>query len=162
ATDDGADAALDAVKRLSLRNLVKLHDAAIVRWPAGARRPQTSQLHGVTETFALGGAVGGLLLGLLFSVPVVGAAAGLAVGAAGSKWMEKVSDLGIDKTFIDDIRRKVTPGTSALFLLTSDAALDAAVAELREFDFELVATNLSDDDERKLRDALRGEGGAGG
>jgi len=153
-TEDGADAALDAVKRLSTRNLIKLHDAAIVRWPAGARRPRTSQLHGVTGSFALGGAIGGLLMGLLFSVPVVGIVAGAAVGAASAEGMEALSDLGIDRAFIDNIRQKITPGTSALFLLTSDAAVDAAVEEFREFEFELAATSLSDDDERKLRDAF--------
>jgi uncharacterized membrane protein len=37
-----------------------------------------------------------------------------------------------------------------LFLLTSDEAVE----EFREFDFELAATSLSDDDERKLREAF--------
>jgi uncharacterized membrane protein len=93
-------------------------------------------------------------MGLLFSVPVVGVAAGVALGAAGARGMEALSDLGIDRAFIDNIRQKITPGTSALFLLTSDAAVDAAVEEFREFEFELAATSLSDDDERKLRDAF--------
>lgn len=158
-TEDGADAALDAVKRLSTRNLIKLHDAAIVRWSAGARRPRTSQLHGIAGSFALGGAVGGLLMGLLFSVPVVGIVAGAAVGAASAHGMEALSDLGIDRAFIDDVRQKITPGTSALFLLTSDAAEDAVVEEFREFDFELAATSLSDDEERKLRDVFAAKGG---
>jgi uncharacterized membrane protein len=93
-------------------------------------------------------------MGLLFAVPVFGAAAGVAVGAAGGRWMVALSDLGIDRAFIDDVRQKVTPGTSALFLLTSDAAVDAVVEEFLPFEFELVATNLSDDDERALRDAF--------
>jgi uncharacterized membrane protein len=35
-------------------------------------------------------------MGLLFSVPVVGVVAGVAVGAAGARGMEALSDLGID------------------------------------------------------------------
>lgn len=154
ATEDGADDALDAVKRLSTRNLIKLQDAAIVRWPARARRPRTSHLHDVSGAFAVPGALGGLLMGLIFSVPVVGLAAGAAIGAAGGRWMVSLADLGIDRAFIDGVRAKVTPGTSALFLLTSDATLEAVAEEFRGLAFDLVATNLSDDDEQRLRDAI--------
>jgi hypothetical protein len=59
----------------------------------------------------------GLLFGLLFFVPLLGAALGAGFGAlAGS-----LSDAGIDDEFIKSVREEVEPGTSALFLLTSDA-----------------------------------------
>lgn len=44
---DGADAVFGAIKDLSTRNLIKLQYAAVVRWPAGARRPRTSQVHDI-------------------------------------------------------------------------------------------------------------------
>lgn len=47
-----------------------------------------------------------------------------------------------------------TPGTSALFLLTSDAVLDRVRDGLAQFDFELVSTNLSAEEEQKLREAF--------
>lgn len=150
-TEDGAETALDTIKSLSTRNLIKLHDAGIVWWPAGARRPRTSQLHAITETLALGGALGGLLLGLLFAAPVLGVAAGAVMGAASGNWMKSVSDLGIDRDFVDGVRQKVEPGTSALFLLTSDANLDAVVSAFHDFEFDLFATNLSDHDQKRLR-----------
>lgn len=154
ATPDGADAVLDDVKRLSTRNLIKLQDAAVVSWPEGKRRPRTSQLHDVTGPYALGGSFWGLLIGLLFAVPLLGALAGAAVGAVAADRMSALSGLGIDREFMERIRAQVTPGTSALFLLTSDAVRDEVFAELGRHDFEIVATNLSDEEEQRLRDAF--------
>ena len=68
----------------------------------------------------LGGAFWGLLFGLIFLVPLLGAAVGAATGAfAGT-----LTDVGIDDGFIKEVRKTVTPGTSALFLMTSDAGID--------------------------------------
>lgn len=89
-----------------------------------------------------------MLFGLIFLVPFFGAAFGAAMGAfAGS-----LADFGINDDFIAAVRQKVTPGTSALFLLTSDAVRDKVKEELGALDAELVSTNLSVDDEEKLRE----------
>jgi uncharacterized membrane protein len=48
----------------------------------------------------------------------------------------------------------VKEGTSALFLMTSDAVMDQVVQEMRGLKFEIIATNLSAEQERKLRDAF--------
>ena len=56
------------------------------------------------------------------------------------------------------MRDQVTPGTSALFALTSDAtAPDKVVDELRQYDFELISTNLPEEQERQLREAFAEE-----
>ena len=69
---------------------------------------------------ALGGGFWGLLFGLIFFVPLLGAAIGAATGAlAGS-----LTDVGIDDEFINKVRDQVTPGTSALFVMTSHAVVD--------------------------------------
>jgi uncharacterized membrane protein len=48
----------------------------------------------------------------------------------------------------------VTPSTSALFLLTSDADTDEVVKALRGTDMHLVATNLSEEQAHELRALL--------
>ena len=68
----------------------------------------------------MGGAFWGLLFGLIFFVPLLGAAIGAASGALSGS----LRDVGIDDSFINRVRDRVTPGTSALFLMSSDAVVD--------------------------------------
>jgi len=49
------------------------------------------------------------------------------------------------------IRAKVTEGTSALFLMTSGAVMDKVADEVKHLDFEIIATNLSKEQEEKLK-----------
>jgi uncharacterized membrane protein len=49
----------------------------------------------------------------------------------------------------------VTEGTSALFALTSGATTpEEVIDELRHYDFEIISTNLSEEQENKLREAF--------
>jgi uncharacterized membrane protein len=48
----------------------------------------------------------------------------------------------------------VTPGTSALFALTSGAVQDKVADEFRGTEAELIRTNLSDEQEAQLREAF--------
>jgi uncharacterized membrane protein len=52
------------------------------------------------------------------------------------------------------VKGKVTEGTSALFLMTSDAVLDKVRGAFQEMKFEIMATNLSEEQEEKLRAAF--------
>ena len=102
-----------------------MHDAATVSWEEGKKKPKTRQLHSLTGIGAMGGMFWGMLFGLIFFVPLLGAAIGAASGAlAGS-----LSDVGIDDDFIKSARDKVTPGTSALFLMSRDGAVNDKVKE---------------------------------
>jgi len=58
--------------------------------------------------------------------------------------------MGIDEDFIQSIRSKVTEGTSALFLMTSDAVEDRVVEAMKQTKFEFIASNLSKAEEKKL------------
>lgn len=91
-----------------------------------------------------------LLFGLLFFVPLLGMAVGAAAGALGGS----LSDVGIDDEFIASVRQKVTPGTSALFLLSSDAVLDKVRDAFAGTNAELIHTNLSSEQEAQLRDVF--------
>jgi uncharacterized membrane protein len=103
----------------------------------------------------MGGAFWGFLFGLLFFVPLLGLAVGAAMGAmAGS-----MGDVGIDDQFIKEVREKITPGTSAVFLMTQDAVQDKVAAELSSMKghVELLHTNLTNEQEAKLREAFADE-----
>jgi hypothetical protein len=83
------------------------------------------------------------MFGLLFFVPLLGMAVGAAMGAlAGS-----MSDVGIDDRFVEEVREKVTPGTSALFVMTSRVVEDRVLEEFRGTRAELISTNLSREQE---------------
>jgi uncharacterized membrane protein len=147
----GADEASETLKQLGSQELIAVHDAATVSWEEGTKKPKTQQLHNLAATGALGGAFWGMLFGLFFFVPLLGAAIGAATGAlAGS-----LTDVGIDDAFINRVRDKVTPGTSALFVLSSDAVVDKVKdAFAGEHRPELLYTNLSDEQEAALREVF--------
>src|SRR5205085_9469906 len=112
----GADSAVETLKGLQEEGLIKVHDAAIVTFEEGAKKPKTRQLSGLTSAGALGGAFWGMLFGLIFFIPLLGLAIGAGIGAlAGS-----MTDVGIDDHFIKKVREEIKPGTSALFVLSSD------------------------------------------
>ena len=149
-TPDGADAALAKLEELQSQRLIQVVDAAVVRWEPGHKKPRTRELHNNAGASAMGGGFWGLLLGLIFFVPILG----LAIGAATGALLGSMNDVGISKEFISSVREKITPGTSALFLLSSDAVLDRVRDEFRGSDAELITTNLSADQEQKLRQAF--------
>src|SRR6188472_1892004 len=119
-TPEGAAEAEQILIGLSKEELIHIYDAATVEWQPGKKRPKTRQSNSLTGAGALGGAFWGLLFGLLFFVPLLGLAIGAGAGALGGS----LSDAGIDDDFIDSVKAKVTPGTSALFIMSSDAVLD--------------------------------------
>lgn len=146
----GAEFALSLLERLQREELLQINDAAYVFWPEGRKKPKTQQLHSMTGVGALGGSFWGLLFGLIFFVPLLGAAIGAGIGAlAGS-----MSDVGISDDFINSVKQRVTPGTSALFLLSSDAVVDRIRDTFKDADAELIASNLSAEQEAKLREVF--------
>ena len=146
----GADRVMIALQGMQERELITLEDAAVVSWPQGNRKPTTHQLHSTAGAGAGWGAFWGFLIGMIFFVPFLGAAIGGMSGA--------MSDVGIDDDFIKQVREKVTEGTSALFALTSGAtAVDKVVDELKAYDFEIISTNLPEEQEQQLREAFAHE-----
>ncbi len=144
---EGAQNMIYTLENLQKQQLIQIDDGAIVTWPAGASKPKTQQLHNLTGVGALGGAFWGMLFGLLFFIPFFGLAVGAAIGAL----MGHFAHYGIDESFIDQVRGKITPGTSALFLLSSGAVVDKVAAAVKGQQFEIIQTNLSKEQEDKLR-----------
>lgn len=149
-TVDGAQEMLNRVYALQLQELIVVDDAAVVTWPKGRKSPKTKQAVSVTGAGSLDGAFWGLLFGFLFFVPVVGMAVGAVVGGLASRF----TDYGIDDNFIKKVRDQVTPGTSALFLMTEREVVDRVIDEFKGGDFEMVTSNLSKEQETELRAAF--------
>ena len=149
-TPHGAEQAEQTALSLQKQQLITVHDAATVSWEEGKRKPKTRQSNNLTGAGALGGSFWGLLFGLIFFVPILGMAIGAGMGAlAGS-----MSDAGIDDRFIKQVRDQVTPGTSALFILTSDAVQDKVRDAFAGQQAQLISTNLSNEQEAALRHAF--------
>lgn len=153
-TPEGADQALATLERLQKEELIQVLDAAVVTWPADRKKPKTRQLHNLAGGGALGGSFWGLLFGLIFFVPLLG----MVVGAAAGALSGSLADVGIDDDFIDEVRSKVTPGTSALFALTANAVQDKVADAFRGSQAELLHTNLSSDQEAALREVFSESG----
>ena len=149
-TADGAMSMLSRLESLQKQQLITIRDGATIIWPAGASKPKTKQLTSMTGVGALGGAFWGMLFGLLFFVPFFGLAVGAAMGALAGHF----SHYGIDEDFINSVRSKITPGTSALFLLTSGAVVDKVAEAVKDIPFEIIQTNLSKEQEAQLKEAF--------
>ncbi|WP_029137964.1 DUF1269 domain-containing protein [Nakamurella lactea] len=149
-TPEGAEQAEAAALDLQTRDLIRIQDAAVVSWEIGKKKPKTKQLNSLTGAGALGGTFWGMLFGLLFFIPLIGAAVGAAMGALTGAF----TDVGIDDSFIKRVREKVVPGTSALFIMTTDAVVDKVAEAFRGVNAELIETNLSEAEEASLRAAF--------
>lgn len=153
ATPDGAEAALEKLKSLQAQGLITMLDAAIVTWPVGKQKPKTRQMVNMTGMGALDGAFWGMLFGLIFFMPLLGGLIGAGIGAIGGHF----TDIGIDDAFITSVREKVTEGSSALFLMSQDEVVDRLREAFAGTAMELLATNLSKDQEAKLKAAFSAE-----
>ena len=98
-----------------------------------------------------------LLFGSFFFVPVLG----MSIGRGLDDLMRKVEEVAVNGQFENDVRDIVQPGTSALFLVTSDAHLDEVAERLGEHGGRMVAAPLSDPGLESLRDRLHGEPATG-
>src|SRR5215469_3673261 len=148
---DGAEKGLELAQGLQKQQLLQLLDAAIVIWPKGKKKPKTRHLGDLTCAGAWDGAFWGMLFGLLFFMPFLGAAFGAAVGALSGHF----ADYGIGKDFLEQVRNKVTEGSSALFLLLGQVTADRVVEAFKTAPkFEIIASNLSNEQEAKLKAAF--------
>jgi uncharacterized membrane protein len=99
---------------------------------------------------AVWGGFWGMLFGLLFFIPFAGLAIGAGMGALFGHFGEK----GIDKAFQQQVRDYLKPGTSALFMVIEQATPDKAISALSQYGGTVIRTSLSDEDTKKLQDAL--------
>jgi uncharacterized membrane protein len=146
----GATEAMAKLAGVQQQRLIEIMDAAIVEWPEGKKKPKTRQVNDLAAAGALSGAFWGMLFGMLFFVPFFGMAMGAAMGALSSHF----ADYGINDDFMKSIRDQVTEGTSALFLLTGAVTLDKVEEEMKGQIGTLIKSNLTHEQEMKLREGF--------
>jgi uncharacterized membrane protein len=145
-----ADEVVNKLDELHREGLIQLADwARVIRHDDG--KVDVRQAHNTTAAGAAGGALWGMLIGLIFLMPLAGLAIGGAVGALTGR----LADYGIDDKFVKDLAKQIQPGTSALFLYVVQATTDKVVDRLKEYQPTLLRTSLSQDAEEKLRAAIQ-------
>jgi uncharacterized membrane protein len=147
-----AEQARDTVSQLESELVIQADQvASISRDPEGKYHVHTSHGGGGTGAGAVWGGFWGLLFGLLFFIPFAGWAMGAGMGALFGHFGQK----GIDKAFQEQVRGHLQPGTSALFLVIEQATPDKAIAALQQYGGTVIKTSLSDEDTKKLQEALQ-------
>jgi len=147
-TPEGAEEVLTKLSPLQKERLIEIKDAATVSWPMGKKKPKTKQAVNLAGLGALDGAFWGLLFGLIFFCPIFGIAVGASMGALSGS----LKDYGINDNFINDVKSKVTEGTSALFLFTGEVTIDKVEDALGGISAELIQSNLTHEEEAKLKE----------
>ena len=136
--------------KLQKEHLIDLEDAVVVTKDA-AGKIQLHQAVNLTAAGAVSGGFWGTLIGMIFLNPIFGAAVGASFGAISGA----LTDLGIDDQMMKDVAAKLSPNTSALFVLVRSVTADKVVPEIQKFGGTILQSSLSHDDEARLQAALR-------
>jgi uncharacterized membrane protein len=140
-----------ALAKLQKEYLISMEDVVVVTKDEKGK-VKLHQAVNLTAAGAVGGTFWGMLIGLIFLNPLLGAAVGAGAGAISGK----LSDIGIDDKFMKELGETITAGSSALFVLVRKATPDKVLAELKGFRGKVLKTSLTEDKEEKLREVLSG------
>jgi uncharacterized membrane protein len=140
-----------ALLKMQKEHLIELEDSVVVtRTDKG--KLKLDQAVNLTSAGAIGGGFWGMLIGLIFLNPLLGAAVGATAGAVSGK----LTDLGLSDQMIKDISGTLKANNSALFVLVRRATVDKVLSGLKEFagKGKVYQTSLTKDDENALREAI--------
>ncbi len=147
-----AEQAMDTVRQLQGDLIIQAEQvAAISRDMEGKYHVHTQHGGASAAGGAWWGGFWGLLFGMLFFIPF----AGLAIGAGMGALFGHMGEKGIDKAFQQQVRDYVQPGTSALFMVIDKATPDKAIAAMQQYGGTVIRTSLSEEDTKKLQEALQ-------
>jgi uncharacterized membrane protein len=149
-TEAKAEEVRTRILELQKEYLIKLGDA-VVATKTDAGKIKLNQLVNTTAAGAVSGSFWGLLIGVLFLNPLVGAAIGAASGALGGA----LTDVGINDDFMKGLAESIQPGNGALFLLVQEMTTDKVLKEISGFGGVVLKTSLDETKEQVLRDALQ-------
>ncbi|MDR0776998.1 MAG: DUF1269 domain-containing protein [Azonexus sp.] len=138
-------------KLLSMQKeyLLELGDAVIaVKDDKGTIK--LNQLINTTAAGAVSGTFWGALIGLIFLMPLVGAAVGAASGAIGGA----LADVGINDEWMKETAASIQPGSAALFLLIRKLTTDKVLERLQGEGGTVMKTSFDHTKEAALRAAL--------
>lgn len=140
-----------ALFKMQAEYLIEMEDSVVVSKNLKGKT-SLDQAVNLTSAGAVGGGFWGMLIGMLFLNPILGAAVGAGMGALSGK----MNDIGLNDQMMKDLAKSFTPGTSALFVLIRKATADKVLAGLKDFagKGKVFQTSLNKDDEATLRAAL--------
>jgi uncharacterized membrane protein len=140
-----------ALLKMQKEYLIEMEDAVVVTRDQKGKT-KLDQAVNLTSAGAVGGGFWGLLIGMIFLNPLLGAAIGAGAGALSGKF----TDIGLNDQMMKDIGQSFKPGSSGLFLLIRRATMDKVMEGLKEFTGKgkVFKTSLNKDDENALREAL--------
>jgi len=147
-----AEDMLSVFEDMQDKGLIALDDAVIATRGAG-QNVEIKQTKSVTGKFTLRGSGIGLLAGLLLGGPIGGLVGGAAVGAIAGA----LKDSGMDDKFIRKASEALAPNSSALFLMGKADDPEEFLKELKPFKAVVATTTLSEEQEQRLKEALREE-----
>jgi uncharacterized membrane protein len=144
--------AYEEVQRLQSDLIVELRGLAIVDVDeAGKTHVDTPKR--IIGQSAVGGALFGLLIGVLFFIPGM-----ILLGGAIGALMGTLSKSGIDADFRDQVAHMIEPGHSAVVIMASKITEDKFGNAMAPFGGTILKTSLSDADEKELAEELSGRG----
>ena len=138
-----------ALARLQKEYLIDMEDVVVVT-KDDKGKVKLHQAVSLTAAGAVGGSFWGMLIGLIFLNPLLGATVGAGAGALSGK----LSDIGINDTFMKELGETIHPGTSALFILVRKVTPDKVLDQLKGFKGKVLKTSLTADKEEALREVL--------
>ncbi|HYA79783.1 MAG TPA: DUF1269 domain-containing protein [Methylocystis sp.] len=129
--------------------LIEIGDAVVaVKTPDGSVK--LNQLFSTTAVGGASGAFWGALIGLIFMMPLAGAAIGAASGAISGA----LTDFGINDDFMKDIAQVIPPGGAALFVLVRKMTTDKVLEELKGTGGTVLRTSFEKSMDEAIRTAL--------
>jgi uncharacterized membrane protein len=131
--------------------LIELGDAVIAMKDAKGN-VKLNQMVNTTAIGAVSGVFWGSLIGLIFLMPLAGAAIGAASGAISGK----LSDVGLNDKWMKDTAAAIQPGTAALFVLVRKVTADKVLEGLKGEGGKVMKTSLDHTKEAALQAALAG------
>jgi uncharacterized membrane protein len=135
-----------ALLKMQKEYLIEMEDSVVVTRDQKGKT-KLDQIVNLTSAGAVGGGFWGMLIGLIFLNPLLGAAGALS---------GRLTDIGIDDTMMKELGQSLKPGSSALFVLVRRATVDKVLDGLKEFAGKgrVFRTSLDKDEEESLREAL--------
>ncbi|MTW18394.1 DUF1269 domain-containing protein [Rhodoplanes serenus] len=152
-----ADEVLNKLRSLQKEYLIDLEDACVVEREASGKVHVKQAVNLTALGAAAGGSRGalwGALVGILFLNPLAGMAVGALTGAGAGALAGSLAKYGIDDDFVKRLSATIPEDSSALFVLFKSVNEDKVLPELEPFKPRVLRTNLSDQDEERLRAEL--------
>jgi uncharacterized membrane protein len=137
-----------ALAKLQKEYLIEMEDVVVVTKDAKGK-VKLHQAVNLTAAGAVGGGFWGMLIGMIFLNPLLGAAVGAGAGALSGRF----TDIGIDDSFMKELSEQFQPGCSAIFILVKKATPDKVMEALEQFKGKgkVLQTSLTKDEEDGLR-----------